>query len=46
VFPRIINLDACADGIYTVLVCNERRDWESGYVEDYDYQLWPVSDDE
>ncbi len=39
VFPRIINVDECKDGIYKVITCNEHRDWESGYIEDYDYQL-------
>ena len=38
---RILNLDDCADGIYRVVTCNERRDWETGYVDDYDYRLVP-----
>ena len=38
---RIINWNEVADGIYTVEICNESRDWESGYVEDWDYRLVP-----
>lgn len=40
-FPRILNLDECEDGIYTVVTCNESRDWETGYIDDYDYRLIP-----
>mgnify|MGYP003426572715 FL=1 len=29
------------DGLYEVVTCNESRDWESGYIEEYDYQLIP-----
>ena len=39
VLPRILNLDQCEDGIYEVVTCNESRDWETGYVDGYDYQL-------
>ena len=39
VLPRILNLDECEDGVYEVATCNESRDWESGYVDDYDYRL-------
>jgi hypothetical protein len=39
VFPRITNLEECKDGIYQVVTCNEKRDWETGAVDDYDYQL-------
>ncbi len=39
VLPRILNLDEVEDGIYNVVVCDERRDWEGGYVDDYDYRL-------
>ena len=41
VVPRIINLDACSDGTYIVKTCNEQRDWETGYVDEYDYELIP-----
>ena len=39
VIPRIINIDECSDGIYEVVSCNEKRDWESGNIDDYDYKL-------
>lgn len=42
VIGRIINLDSCDDGLYRVAVVNESRDWETGYVDDYDYELIPV----
>ena len=44
VIDRIINLYTCPDGVYQVSVCNQHRDWETGYVEDYDYELRPVAD--
>jgi len=42
VMDKIINLDSCKDGLYRVVTVNESRDWESGYVDDYDYELVPV----
>lgn len=39
VLPRILNLDQCDDGIYEVVTCNESHDWETGYVDYYDYRL-------
>jgi len=36
---RVTNLDAVEDGLYYLNVINEYRDWESGYVEDWDYEL-------
>ncbi len=43
VMPRIINLDECEDGIYEVVPCNESTDFETGYIDDYDYKLIPVN---
>lgn len=40
---RITNLDACQDGLYEVAICNESRDWETGYVDDYGYELRPIA---
>ncbi len=34
VWTRITNLDECKDGLYTVGLCNQSRDWESGYLDD------------
>lgn len=39
VWPRIVNLNECKDGLYEVVICNECKDWETGCVEDYDYRL-------
>lgn len=39
IFHRIINFDKCEDGIYEVIPCNERHDYETGYIEYYDYKL-------
>lgn len=44
VVSRLINLDECKDGLYIVTTCNEKRDWESGYVDDYDYRLVPYTE--
>ena len=41
VAERIENLGECEDGLYTVITCNESHDWETGYVDDYDYRLIP-----
>ena len=37
----IENLDHSPDGIYEVVVCNLSRDWETGYVDNYDLKLIP-----
>ena len=39
VLSRILNLGEVEDGIYEVVVCNESHDYETGYVDDYDYRL-------
>lgn len=44
VLPRIVNIDSVADGIYEVTTCNESKDWETGYVDDYDYKLLPFNE--
>lgn len=43
---QIINLDACKDGIYRVVMCNMTRDYETGYVDGYDLELVPFSPQE
>lgn len=40
---RIINLEECEDGIYELLSCNTRTDWETGYVDEWDYKLVPFT---
>ena len=39
---RVINFDDCKDGIYRVEVCNETTDYDSGYVDYWEYRLVPV----
>jgi len=39
VVMRILNLDECEDGVYKVVFCNESRDYETGFIDDYDYRL-------
>jgi hypothetical protein len=39
VFLAITNLHTLKDGIYRIVGCNEKRDWESGMIEEYDYKL-------
>jgi hypothetical protein len=41
VMPRIVNLHECKDGIYDVVMINQKKDWETGHVEDWDYKLFP-----
>jgi hypothetical protein len=41
VIPRILNLSECEDGVYDVVICNEKKDWETGCVEEWDYKLLP-----
>jgi hypothetical protein len=42
-FPKILNFNECKDGIYEVVTCNESRDYETGYIDDYDYRLIPYN---
>ena len=39
VIPRIVNFHTVKDGIYTVDTVNHKYDFESGYLDDYDYKL-------
>lgn len=39
----ITNLYAVEDGIYAMIITNIQKDWETGYVEQYDYELVPYS---
>jgi hypothetical protein len=41
VLAKITNLQKCKDGVYQLVICREHRDWETGYVEDWDYELIP-----
>lgn len=39
----ITNLGQCPDGVYEVVFQNVTRDWETGYVDGWDYKMVPVS---
>ena len=43
VIKRIVNLDKCSDGIYEVMTCNQSTDFETGYVDGYDFRLVPFN---
>lgn len=44
VISRIINLDECSDGIYQIVLVNASRDWYTGHIEYYDYELIKVGE--
>jgi hypothetical protein len=44
VAAQIVNLNECEDGVYSVVTCNETRDWESGMLDGYDYKLIPFTE--
>lgn len=39
ILENIENLYDCEDGVYEVVMTNISHDFESGYVDDYDYRL-------
>ena len=41
----IVNFLDVVDGIYELVTINISRDWETGYVDDYDYKLIPYEDE-
>ena len=38
---RVVNLDRCSDGIYEISIINESKDFESGNIEEWEYELRP-----
>ena len=34
-----VNLNEVPDGLYEVITCDQKYDWESGYLDSYN--LWP-----
>lgn len=40
---NIINIDACDDGVYQVVSCNEDVDFETGQVDSWNLKLIPYS---
>jgi hypothetical protein len=45
VVPRILNLNEVEDGLYELYVVNEVKDWETGCVEEWDYKLFPYTEE-
>ncbi len=41
-FKSIININKVEDGIYTLDICNISKDWETGYLDSWDWVLTPV----
>jgi hypothetical protein len=39
VIDRVVNFNECEDGIYEVVMCNKKIDWETGCLDDWDYKL-------
>ena len=39
---KLLDLHTYEDGLYEITTCNESRDWETGYIDDYDFRLIPV----
>ena len=45
VINHIENLDSLPDGVYQVVPTNLRHDWETGYVDDYDYSFVKLNEE-
>ena len=41
---NIVNFDSVTDGVYEVITVNEHRDWETGYLDSWEYKLVPYED--
>ena len=41
--PTIINWDTAKNGVHELKVVNEKRDWETGMVDDWEYELVPFT---
>lgn len=39
VLKNIINLHEVKDGVYQLIMVNEKIDWETGYIDSWDYKL-------
>ena len=43
VVSRITNINDVEDGMYEIVVCDEIKCWETGFIEDYSYKLVKVT---
>lgn len=41
----IVNLHEVIDGVYQLTTCNEGYDWETGFLDEYQLELIPYSED-
>lgn len=41
VIATIVDLESKPDGLYEVRMTNISRDWETGYIDGFDYELIP-----
>lgn len=39
---KTLNALSVKDGLYEVRICNVKKDWETGTVDDYDFELVPI----
>lgn len=44
VIDKIINLYEVQDGIYYLIDCNHKHDWETGACDDWEYKLIPFKE--
>jgi hypothetical protein len=44
IVDRILNLYAVEDGVFEVITCNVSTDYETGYIDGYDYKLIPYKE--
>lgn len=44
VIARISSMNQVEDGIYSIVPINQSRDWETGMIDDYDYELIPYTE--
>ena len=41
-FAMLTNINSCDDGIYEVVMCDPSKDWETGYLNSWNYKLIPL----
>ena len=44
VIQSITNFSECDPGVYEIVMCNKRHDREGGFLDDWDYELIPVKE--
>jgi hypothetical protein len=41
---NILNIHTVEDGIHQLVMCNVSKDWETGYVDDFNFKLVPFEE--